>query len=116
MSGTPTTTGGPCFACLRRDDGIGYLSRRKRGQIIWSCRDHIHFAWKADVMSKGTRDVYEQRALKVGGEAAGAYLDSIGKTDLADLDEVQWMSFLRKMFDAYSHELSKQIEADEAPF
>ena len=32
-------------------------------------------------------------AVKAGGEKAGAYLDSIGKTDLAQLNAAQWDMF-----------------------
>jgi len=40
-------------------------------------------------------DERERVALLIGGRDAGEFLDSIGVTDLARLDDKQWLQFLR---------------------
>ncbi|WP_337187564.1 DUF6511 domain-containing protein [Phenylobacterium sp.] len=40
-------------------------------------------------------DEKERIALLTGGQAGGEYLDSLGVSDLARLDDGQWLQFLR---------------------
>lgn len=110
---TAVLDGGPCFCCRRRDDGIGAMRGRR---IVWSCNDHIHLAQGALSMPKRELDTLEQRALSAAGDAAGAYLDRIGKTDLASLDEVQWVTFLRTVVDTFGADLAERLSSHEAPF
>jgi hypothetical protein len=42
----------------------------------------------------------DEAAILKGGEVGGQYLDSIGKTDLADLNRAQWTLFLKKVVGA----------------
>ena len=39
----------------------------------------------------------DAKAVLRGGEVAGQYLDSIGKTDLASLNAAQWEAFCTKL-------------------
>lgn len=48
---------------------------------------------------------YELKAFEAAGQAAGEYLDSIHKTDLAQLSEEEWRTFCRTMCSAYSDAL-----------
>jgi hypothetical protein len=113
MSRGLPTDGGVCFCCRRRDDGLAYLRGRK---LVWSCLDHIHLAEKVAHMPRKNLDLYEQEALRDAGDAAGSYLDQIGKTDLATLDEVEWVAFQRIHLDTFGKALAKRLESDEAPF
>jgi len=113
---TTPTHGGVCFCCRRRDDGVGFIVTGKPPKILWSCRDHIHLAEKAHRMPRRELDLHEQDALKEAGDAGGAYLDGIGKSDLAHLDGVQWVSFLRTVLNTFGEALAKRLESDEAPF
>lgn len=45
----------------------------------------------------------EKRARQKAGEVAGAYLDEIGKTDLATLTADQWETFCTKMTATFMH-------------
>lgn len=39
----------------------------------------------------------DEAAVLKGGEAAGQYLDKLGKTDLAQLSRDQWITFLSRV-------------------
>jgi len=51
----------------------------------------------------------EQDALIAAGDRAGAYLDRIGKTDLAALDRDQWIKFLQEVIDGFGLDLEKRL-------
>jgi hypothetical protein len=55
----------------------------------------------------------EEIAIQAGGEKAGAFLDSIGKTDLAELTEGEWSTFLAEFLDGYSDRM--RAEAKQFP-
>lgn len=109
-------SGGPCFCCRRRDDGLGLVVPGRPNRIIWSCADHIHLAEKARHMPRKELDLFEQQAMGEAGDAAGAYLDSIGRTDLAALDQVQWVTFCKTMITTFGTALEKRLQSTEAPF
>lgn len=50
----------------------------------------------------------EADAIARGGQAAGDYLDSIGKTDLAALTPDEWTTFCTKLYVAACEELRRQ--------
>ena len=59
----------------------------------------------------------EKEAIESASNKAGQYLDSIGQTDLAKLNAVQWVKF----WEAYTTEYHRflgdgEIIADEIPF
>jgi len=58
-----------------------------------------------DEMARKDKIVAEQerRARKKAGDAAGAYLDEIGKTDLAKLTPDQWEKFCERLTATYMH-------------
>lgn len=112
--------GGPCFCCRRRDDGVAAIvdprNRWDSQSIIWSCLDHIPLARKALRMPRPALDAYEQDALQEAGAAGGEYLDSLGKTDLGQLSEVEYVTFLRTVLDTFGDDLAKRLASFEAPF
>lgn len=57
----------------------------------------------------------ELEALRVGGERAGAYLDSINKTDLADLTAEEWDEFLSLILCGYSERI-RELTSEAPPF
>lgn len=57
----------------------------------------------------------ERRAAAKGGEAAGGYLDQIGKTDLAKLSIEEWQEFCALLFVGACDEMRARAE-DEVPF
>lgn len=57
----------------------------------------------------------EASATKAGGKKAGAYLEGIGKTDLATMSGEEWSAFCAAMVEGYVVDLQRQ--ADEyVPF
>lgn len=104
-----------CFVCRRRSWGIGVGDLgRKTG---WTCRAcNPDIAWSAFRMSDDRFDVYETKALKAAGGEAGAYLDSIGVTDLAKLTEGEWERFLRIVIDSFGDGIRKEIDGNQPPF
>lgn len=58
-------------------------------------------------MPKKQFDIYETQSLQAGGEAAGAYMDSIGQTDLAELNQEQFLLFFAKFMGGYEDSMRK---------
>ena len=52
----------------------------------------------------------EHEGLAKGGEAAGQYLDSIGKTDLAVLSDEEWDTFLCRVLGGYSEFMQAEVK------
>jgi hypothetical protein len=61
-------------------------------------------------------DAFEIGAALEAGSQAGAYLEEIGKTDLAALSPDEWRSFLRRIVVGYEHALRRKILNNKAPF
>ena len=57
----------------------------------------------------------EKAAVAKGGEAAGAYLDRIGKTDLEKLTLAEWQEFCGVLFKATCAAMRAAAD-DEIPF
>jgi hypothetical protein len=66
-------------------------------------------------MARKQLDDFERRALEDGGNAGGAYLDEIGKTDLAALSEQEWGEFLGLVLKGYAESM-REIVSREVPF
>lgn len=71
----------------------------------------------------------DENSIEIGGQAAGAYLDEIGKTDLAYLTEDEWRRFCttlvfyslhaatERALDQYVTRLERErVIVDEVPF
>jgi hypothetical protein len=55
----------------------------------------------------------EKAAFVRGGEMAGEYLDSIGKTDLESLSREQWLTFVEAIVTGYCDHLRELAARDE---
>ncbi len=55
-------------------------------------------------------DEHETAAIAAASPMAGEYLESIGKTDLAVLTEVEWLTLLDVIVTAYQDELARQLD------
>lgn len=86
--------GGPCFICAR-EALAGFTFKGK--PVCITCAPH---SLAGEVMLEFTDT--ENEAIEAGGAEAGAYLDAIGKTDLADLTPEQWVKFLGTYLHGYS--------------
>jgi len=109
---------GTCFICKRRHDNLG-VAPHERARIKWICKDCLYDApinlQKAYHMPKRQLDDFERRALDDGGNAGGSYLDEIGKTDLASLDEYEWATFLSRVLTGYADSM-REIVSREIPY
>lgn len=65
-------------------------------------------------MSKKQFDIYETESMLKGGEAAGQYLDSIGQTDLAALNQEQFLLFFAKFMGGYEDHMRKVFMGEKS--
>lgn len=99
--------GGPCFICQREAfSGLAFKTK----PVCLSCAPH---SLSGEVMLEFTET--EAGAISAGGEQAGAYLDQIGKTDLAELAPDQWLKFLATFLHGYS-EAMREAARTNPPF
>jgi len=54
----------------------------------------------------------EQAAMAAGGEAGGAYLESLGKSDLAALDVEEWRTLIEIVVTGYCDHLRELAAQD----
>jgi len=106
-----------CAVCRRHAVWLGYHTGW-RSPVIWLCDDNgCHAAAKmVYAMPPKILDAYEIGAALEAGETAGAYLEEIGKTDLAALTAQEWSEFLRRIIRGYERALRRMILQNEAPF
>ncbi len=110
---TSPVTPQPCFICRRRDDGCALLRGR---EIRWYCAEcGMALAKKANAMMPRAFDLVEQRAMQEAGEQAGEYLDEIGKTDLAQLDQNEWNVFLIMIIRKFGEAIRREIATHSPP-
>lgn len=65
---------------------------------------------KAIRLPKKTFDIYETSALMAGGSSAGQYLDELGCTDLAELDQPKFILFFAKFLGGYEDSMRKAMD------
>ncbi|MBS7737761.1 MAG: hypothetical protein KF818_31295 [Chelatococcus sp.] len=100
-----------CWLCHRHAEGLGIGTAR---EPKWLCKE-------CSVMADGIRsarrlDAFEVLALTDAGADGGAYLDGLGKTDLAELTEHEYREFVRKVVLGFGASLRQQIREKRAPF
>jgi hypothetical protein len=67
-------------------------------------------------MPQETLNAYEIGAALEAGNAGGAFLDEIGKTDLETLDGNEWREFLRRVITGFEQTMRQRILSHTAPF
>ena len=67
-------------------------------------------------MPSSLLDAYEIGSALEAGKLAGAYLDEIGKTDLAALSGDEWREFLRRIIVGFEQAMRRKILENEVPF
>ncbi len=60
-------------------------------------------------------DLLETEAIDEAGALAGAYLDSINKSDLATLTPDEWREFLERVVDGFGSHLRHRLVAPHVP-
>lgn len=108
-----------CGVCGRQAIGIGYTDNPSRSShpIMWLCDDAecITIAKVSYSMKQDDFNRIESLAAGKGGNEGGAYLEQIGKTDLAVLTPDEWFEFCRRIVSGYRKALKDDLKS-EAPF
>lgn len=106
-----------CGCCGRTAVGFGYAPKRFNAQVLWICDDLecLTIARDSYAMKQNEFTRIESLAAGAGGEEGGAFLDSIGKTDLATMSDAEWFEFCRRIVAGYRKALKTTLK-DEAPF
>ena len=105
----------PCAVCSRASAGFAFSTPQIRVPPVFFCSMHCSEVWMVAHRKRIelTRD--EASAALVGGKAAGAYLDQLGRTDMAQLSRVEWAEFCEVLTRGYLEELQRQADA-QVPF
>lgn len=112
---------GTCAVCLRRHNNIGW-SPSDRHPVKWTCKPCLRAAedpilvQRVYQMPRKRLDEFEERAIIAGGEEAGAYLDELGKTDLATLHPDEWQEFGARWLVGYANAMRDMVANHAAPF
>ena len=107
-----------CGVCRRRaTTGLGWAGKQGK-PIMWLCDDADcgQLARSVYEMSRKQLDAFEIAARNDAGDEAGAYLEKIGKTDLATLTEAEWFEFLRQVLFGFEASLRRRFLEARAPF
>ncbi len=107
----------PCAVCRGRADS-GHKFGFRNQPIVQACRDPRCQALLPKVYKMTTQqmDAFEAKAIKHGGEQAGAYLDSLNKFNLGEMSGEEWETFCAAMVTGYREHLKWMLENNEAPF
>lgn len=57
----------------------------------------------------------EVEAIQEAAGDAGEYLDTLGKTDLATMDENEWMEFIECICVCYAETIKGRLASDDIP-
>ncbi|MFC0245804.1 DUF6511 domain-containing protein [Falsochrobactrum ovis] len=99
-----------CHVCARRAVGLGV--QQKYEPIRWLCKECADIA--EHIRHRRRLDPYELRALDYGVEAVGEYLQQIGKTDLAECDELEARMLVKAAWEGCGRGVREALS--EAPF
>ena len=105
-----------CGCCGRAATGFGYAPKTGR-TVLWVCDDPqcLQIAKDSYIMKQDQFSRLESLAAQKGGDEGGAYLDQIGKSDLATLTIDEWCEFNRRVVAGYRKALINDLKG-EAPF
>lgn len=112
---------GQCAICRRAESGVGYAppGRRKKGtplQVTWCCKSDIELGRAVHHLPQDILSRIERESVSAAGDDAGAYLDKIGKTDLATLSREEWEEFLNTFLNGFGEHMRKRLATETAPF
>lgn len=108
---TPTT----CHICSRHALGIGLGFTHSRDKDPrWICHECALII--EDIRRVKNFDAFELKALDGAVDAVGVYLESLGKTELADFDELEQRMLCKAAVAGFGDRLRAIIRGDNAPF
>lgn len=112
MKHNPINDPAACVVCRRHAIGLGIGN--PGGSPRWVCEDCVPHARELRTVRKF--DQYELIARRDAGDKAGEFLDGLGKSDLAELTEGEWLEFLGKVIDEFGTSIRRQVADMSAPF
>lgn len=102
----------PCAVCGRAGVGITFSAPDLRADFCSFLCSEVYMVARAAKIEL-TKD--EAAAAVAGGKAAGAFLEKLGKTDLATMSKAEWEKFCSTLVSGAFSDLQRQ--ADETiPF
>lgn len=99
-----------CAVCKRAAAGFGYTMRW--GQPVkWLCDNLECISLGSTIYKMSIKALSQQEAISLAeaGDAAGEYLQSINKTDLAELDREEWLTFLKTVMVSYEQNMRTRL-------
>lgn len=109
-----------CAICRRSDRGYGFSTfwnkdapyRRACSRM---CLDIIQVR-TGDMFDQASLDIFERRGIEDASDAAGAFLETLGKTDLAQLTKAEWSDLLGIVFTTTAATIQKLSDEQAVPF
>lgn len=93
------------------------LDMNRQGAAFWLCAsEECANSLQVADMQPDTLTALETAALADGGNQAGAYLDTLRKTDLAALSTDEWAAFLRQVLEGFGASMRRQLAKSPIPF
>jgi hypothetical protein len=101
--------------CSRAGAGFAFSAPQTHSPPVFFCSMHCSEVWMVAHRRKIelTRD--ETTAALAGGKVAGAFLEHLGRTDMAQLSRVEWAEFCERLTRGYLEDLQRQADA-QVPF
>lgn len=91
------------------------VAPHERATVKWLCKECIYSGTNLQKAYHMRLDKFEEQALQDGGNAGGAYLDELGRTDLSDLAPEEFQEFLGLVLKGYADSM-REIVRTEVPF
>jgi hypothetical protein len=101
-----------CHFCGKHAIGLGIGPNPKDPR--WLCAECSLIL--EDFKKIKRADAYEIRALDGGDASAENYCADIGKTDMADMDDLERRMLWKAVWDGCANELRRLVRNQEAPF
>ena len=106
-----------CPICRRRARWLGHAPA-VGAAILWYCGGEVCGTVLRGVYTMQTQifDEYEIGSRREGAEKAGAYLDTIGKTDLATLTREEFDELWVAFMNGFEQAMQRKLLEHQAPF
>lgn len=106
-----------CWICKRRAIGVGIGppdNDKWAKNPRWICEDCVTVA--RETRNMRNMDPYELIARRDASDKAGEYLDGLGKSDLADMTEEEWLKLWDIGIKEFGASIRRQVQEGSAPF
>lgn len=106
-----------CAICGRAGRGFGVNPRwPSKGESLAACSMRCLDIAALEGRNMFNLNHYENQAIEAASDKAGAYLDRLGKTDLATMTGDEWRELLKTVFVASTAEIQRLTDENAVPF